>query len=85
MYINEELVNKLEHIIDYETTQKQEIVERIERTLQEIENTCDNPYSHLSFNEVENGYNISGYYYGIGFCKFAFTLSEIIIHLRYMK
>lgn len=85
MYITEELCNKLEYVIDYETTKKERIINNINEIIDNINNDGENPHKNLTLVEEENGYYLHCEYMNVRISKFAFTLSEIIIHLRYMR
>lgn len=83
MYINKKLYDKLEDIILYESEQKAKTLERIQKMIDEINNN-NNSYNGLYLQEVTGGYMIKGNHYFIPMAKFCYTLSEVIIHLRYM-
>lgn len=76
---------KLEEILYMEEENKSKIMENIKEACKEIEEAKNNNICDIEIIEDKKGYYIRYTEYGIINKIFCFTLSEIIIHLRYLK
>ena len=85
MYIDEKIYNKLEDIILYESKQKEKTLERIQKLIDDVNNNDNNDYSELYLQEVVGGYMLKGKHHFICIAIFCYTLTEVIIHLRYLR
>lgn len=77
-------IDKLQDIIYFETTGKNNTLKNINKLIEDIKENTN--ITNLSIEEKRNGYYIyytieNNYKHEI----FCYTLSEIIIHLRYIK
>lgn len=76
---------KLEEILYMEEENKSKIMENIKEACKEIEEARNNNICDIEIIEENKGYYIRYIDHGIINKIFCFTLSEVIIHLRYLK
>lgn len=82
--MEENIREKLSDIVYFETTGKKKILQRINESMEEIKEKTN--ITSISLQEISRGYfikyTISNAFEHEIFC---YTLSEVIIHLRYLR
>lgn len=81
--IKKSTYEKIKDIIYFEEENKDFIMENIKNTIKDIE--AHTNYYDIKIEDRKNGYFIKYYTYGCMCSKFCLTLSEVIIHLRYLR
>lgn len=76
---------KLEEILYMEEENKSRIMENIKETCKNIEEDKNNNIYNIDIIEENKGYAIRYKDYGVINKIYCFTLSEVIVHLRYLK
>lgn len=76
---------KLEEILYMEEENKNKIMQNIKEACKTIEEDKNNNIYNIEIIEENKGYSIKYKNYGIINKIYCFTLSEVIIHLRYLK
>lgn len=83
--MNTNTYEKLEEILYMEEENKNGIMENIKEACKTIEDDKSNNIYNIEIIEENKGYAIRYKNYGIINKVYCFTLSEVIIHLRYLK
>lgn len=83
--MNTSTYEKLEEILYMEEENDKRIIDNIKEACEEIEEDKKNNICNIEIIEEKKGYYIRYIDHGIINKIFCFTLSEVIIHLRYLK